>query len=221
MKRTILLASLIFILIIVPFKAYSALTSTFDTGYDNWTTTYPVNCDYESSGGNPGGYISAVDNVGGMWDGWVFTSQGQWAGDLSSYVNGTLSFDIGLFTTEDSVNPYNYLGDVRTIMIFGSQGGELEWSANLQPSVGSWTTFSVQLIPSNFSLNNVNNETFESIMANSTNLYIRGDYLTGGSFYKTGLDNVKLTAAPVPLPHSILFLLSGLIGIWGYRKVHR
>ena len=83
-----------------PLPAQPVASSTFDTNDEGWTVvttlgyTGPVN--YESSGGNPGGYIWAADPDTGAWG---FRAPAKFLGDVSAAYGGQLTFDIA------SVNP--------------------------------------------------------------------------------------------------------------------
>ena len=51
---------------------------------------------------------------------------------------------------------------------------------------------------------------FATVLGNLTALYIRGEYRNVSAFDSSRLDNVFLTAAPVPEPASAALLLAGL-----------
>jgi len=74
-------------------QAHATLLSTFDSGLEEWTVIGGAkNLAWNSSGGNPGGYISAQEAK--MSKTWWFRSPDAWAGDWTPYIGGMISFDI-------------------------------------------------------------------------------------------------------------------------------
>ncbi len=193
-------------ILLMSVPVHAALEYTFDADTQGWTTYADASFQgWKSSGGNPDGYIWAKDL--GHGDVWYFVSPA--LGDLSSYKGGTLSYDINLLYKSGS-----YFDSVEVIIYNGSSSMSWDPTAVHQPALNTWTTYSVDLTSANFVVSG--SKTFDEILSNVTALYIRGEYINGGD--NEGLDNVKLTAAPVPLPLPILFLGSGLAGLAALRR---
>ena len=76
--------------------------------------------------------------------------------------------------------------------------------------VGYWETISVPLISSNFT-----GADFDYVLSNVTDLWIRGELITG--FEAEGLDNVHVKPVPIPTPSAVLLGAFGL-GCWRLRK---
>lgn len=193
---------LCFLLMSVPGQA--ALQYTFDATTEGWSTANDATFNgWQSTGGNPGGYIKATDL--GYGSTWYFVSPS--LGNMSSYKGGTLSYDVNLLYKSGS-----YFDNDEVIIKSGSS--TMSWAPTTahQPALNVWTTYSVDLTSANFG---VSEATFNSIMSNVTTIWIRGEYISGGDI--EGLDNVKVTSA-VPLPLPILLLGSGLAGMAALRK---
>src|SRR6056297_1810971 len=70
-----------------------AIASTFDTDSEGWSTDKDArNFRWESSGGNPGGFIAADDIGTGQY--WRFAAPNDYLGDLSAYYGQTLSYQL-------------------------------------------------------------------------------------------------------------------------------
>jgi len=193
---------LCFLLMSVP--AQATLQYTFDATSEGWSTVDGATFNgWQSTNGNPGGYIKGTDSVGGPT--WYFASPS--LGNMSSYKGGTLSYDVNLLYKSGS-----YFDNSEVIIKSGSTTMSWNPATAHQPAVNAWTTYSVDLTSANFG---VSEATFNSIMSNVTTIWIRGEYISGGD--SEGLDNVKVTSA-VPLPLPILLLGSGLAGMAALRK---
>ncbi|MFC1822517.1 PEP-CTERM sorting domain-containing protein [Thermodesulfobacteriota bacterium] len=185
--------------------ANATLVSTFDTDADGWTIlvgSIPVQ--HSSTGGNPGGYIWGQDNLGAHT--WFFSTT-TWAGNWTSYIGGSLEFDINYISGSGS-----FLSE--EVRIY-SHSDYAYWDTSINPPKGSWTQYEVDLIASNFTISGT--KTFNQIMADVTEIWIRGEYGVGVD--KAGLDNVKV--APIPEPTTMLLLGSGIIGLAGIRRKFR
>ena len=170
------------------------LLSTFDAHTEGWTNIEDATVTWQPTEGNPGGFLQGNDDaVGNVY---FFVSPSSWSGDWSSYINGTLSFDLKLIWTDGG--PYfdrydNGNGDdVPEVVIYGKNGSKMSWNYNHYPMVGNWFHYALKLEPSSF---NVDEETFNEIMSNVSSLQIRGEYISGDE--TGGLDNVMIVS-PMP-----------------------
>ncbi len=81
------------------FSAHAQITSTFDTNADGWTCSdnnhsTPLTLNYNSTGGNPGGYISAGTT---SLQPYFFTSPSKFGGNIQYFCYGqNLTFDMQL-----------------------------------------------------------------------------------------------------------------------------
>ena len=157
------------------------LSSTFDSDDEGWTTANDAtNFTHNSSGGNPGGFISAVDIGTGAY--WYFVAPAAWLGDWTGYVGGTLKYDINILS--------GAANSAQDDVIIFSGADFLAWRATTLPGTGIWNHYEVQLSGANFTTSS--GRTFSDIMSNVTALWIRGEYVLGGD--REGLDNVIINA---------------------------
>jgi len=207
-KYILLPLTVIVCLIMLSSQGYANLQSTFDSSTEGWTGDDPTNHDWgfvtwQSSGGNPAGFIKGIETspTGGTG---YFMAPAAWTGNLSAYMGGTLKYDIEIISgtsyfSDDDVRIYsgsNYLSKTLS---------SAYWAG--------WKTFSVDLDPANFVLNGSGD--FNSIMSNVTAFWIRGEYIDGTE--AEGLDNVFLSA-PVPIPGTMWLLGPSLLGLAGWRR---
>lgn len=203
----------------------SASSSTFDSNSEGWTQleiaqgtlniTNTFSVGYAPSGGNPGGYI--WDNDFGP-SGWSFGAPASYLGDKSSFVGGTVSFDLATSTSSplSSISLF-WLRSDTTLMIY-------------TPTIdltSAWTHYDIPLAPSSgwnatsldsngLALNNWWAPTlsdFTSSLSNLISVEVRGDWLNGEELSK--LDNFNMN--PVPVPSTMLLLGSGIAGLVGTR----
>ncbi|AOF82477.1 PEP-CTERM -sorting domain protein [Methyloversatilis sp. RAC08] len=181
-------------------------SSTFDTDAEGWTFINDArNFGWSGSNGNPGGNIGAVDI--GSGETWYYVAPATFLGDKSAAVGGTLSYDL---RQERATGQYD---DSDVILVGGGLTLVLEFDYN--PGT-DWTSYSVTLasgagwrVGDAFGANADAND-FATVLGNLTALYIRGEYRNVSAFDNSRLDNVFLTAAPVPEPASAALLLAGL-----------
>ena len=181
-----------------------SLFSTFDDNAQGWTiegnasVTVP---NYNSSGGNPGGFIDCVEATGNAV--WFFVAPTAWNGDWTNYTGATLRFDLKSFQETGA-------GDVNNVRIY-SGSNFAAWDYPITPPAGVWTRFEVDITASNFDrISGTPGTTFESIISNVTAFWIRGDY---GGVDRGGIDNVRI----IPLG-SISEIAASFAssGIWVY-----
>ena len=138
-----------------------------------------------ASGGNPGGYISHVDEAVG--ETWYFRAPESVLRVLAAAENGTLNYSL-----KQSADLPSVLDD--DVIIVGPSG-RLSFGYATSPGTG-WTQFSVRLaagIGWRFNWNApASQDQIRRVLANPTSLEIRGEYHTGPD--EGALDTVVLKA---------------------------
>ncbi|MEQ1588485.1 MAG: FG-GAP-like repeat-containing protein, partial [Cyclobacteriaceae bacterium] len=103
------------------FSVSAQITSTFDTDADGWTCSdnnhsAPLTVNYNSTGGNPGGYISAGTTSSQPY---FFTSPSKFGGNIQYFCYGQeLTFDMQLNYTPTT---HGAVGDVQISVQSGSK----------------------------------------------------------------------------------------------------
>jgi hypothetical protein len=196
--RKLFIATMFTALAALPAKAN--LTSTFDSSAEGWNAVDPTG-DYtstwQSSGGNPGGYLRGSE-TNPLGDTGYFYAPASWLGNWSALV-------------EPSVTTWKYLRAraTSTTWMWSSNGADsVSWSSNINPVGGGWVTFQVQLTAANFSGANL-----ASVLSNVTSFAIRGEFINGAE--AEGLDNVRVAtdATSTPEPSTWAMLLMGFAGL--------
>lgn len=161
----------------------------FTTSAQDWLIsgdTGPATPEFNRTGGNPGGYISHVDDA--LGETWYFRAPDSLLRHLSAAENGTLRYDL-----QQSADEPGFLDDD---VIIAGPAGRLSYRFRSSPGT-KWTTFSVKLSASAGWRWNWNatatQEQIRRVLEQATSLEIRGEYHTGPD--TGGLDNVVLTAA--------------------------
>ncbi len=171
--------------------AAGTVRSSFDAGNEGWAiwgdaqggAATPT---YYASGGNPGGYVSATDDVtGGTW---YWQAPAKFHGDFSSALGQTLTFQLRQSATD---SPW----DAADILLTG--GGKTLVLDNLAPPGTGWTQYTVSLDTSagwrvGADGPAATTEDLQGVLGDLTDLLIRGEFRYGPD---TGdLDNVVLNA---------------------------
>jgi len=208
----------------------SAVSSNFDTDADGWTVIdvatgslgdaayvddgSVAEFDYKSTGGNPGGYIEAIDPSDGTF---LFVAPAKFLGNLSGYAGGTLAWDT--FYTPNDENDWR--GDPDVILSNGTT--TIVYQAPANPVGTSWNSFVTTLSPgAGWTIGGVSGtaataDDFAAVLGGVTILRIRGEFYTG-VVETTGLDNVVLTAVPEP---GTWALMAGGFALLGLRAARR
>lgn len=138
---------------------------------------------FHASGGNPGGFISHVDEA--LGETWYFRAPDSVLRQLAAAENGTLRY-----TIKQSSDDTGFLED--DVVIIGP-AGRLSFRFPTTPGTG-WTPYSVKLTAAAGWRWNWNaratQEQIHRVLANPTSLEIRGEYYTGDD--EGALDNVVL-----------------------------
>ncbi len=190
-------------------NAATVATSEFSSGADGWTWGAPnPSMSWQLTDGNPGGYIRYDNNQGG--DCGIYapsTYMGNW-GNLG--VN-ELSYEVNIFTTGSVYLVGHYQASI------SGPGGEASW---LGPQPDPTTPWKNIIIPISEASWTVNSGSWNAIMADVTNLRIEMAYYNNwGPFEITGIDNVSLSA--VPIPGAVWLLGTGLVGLVAARRKKR
>jgi hypothetical protein len=187
---------------------YADHVSSFNSGTEGWIGLDPATDDWtanwQSTGGNPDGYLrgSETSPQGGTG---YYIAPSSWGGDWTSYIGGTLSYDLKVFSGTSYYAVTD--GDIRIY----SGSSYAYWNSPVSLYSATWANHQVGLNAANFA-----GADFNTVMSSVTALWIRGELITGSE--AEGLDNVNLRAVPEP---STLIVLLGGLGIaflWRRRK---
>jgi len=160
----------------------------FETSAQGWLVsgdTVSSEPQFHVAGGDPGGYISHVDEA--LGETWYFRAPESMLSALRAAESGTLSYSL-----KQSADEPGFLDD--DVIIVG-RAGRLSFRFATSPGTG-WTSFSVRLTAGtgwrwNWSAP-ATQEQIRSVLSNPISLEIRGEYHTGPD--EGALDNVVLRA---------------------------
>jgi hypothetical protein len=194
--------------------AGQATTSTFETGAEGWRAIGDTEgvLEWLPTGGNPGGHVSVADAANG---GVVyFVAPTSFLGDRSFAIGTLLTFDLQQVYT-GSPNQSN-----EPDVILQGAGLRLIFNTPTNPANGSWTSYAVPLVFTEWRLNSLTGAVptateFASVLGNLTSLQIRAEYRNGEDIGK--LDNVTL----VPEPASWALLMGGVAGVLAFQRRRR
>ncbi|MBI1323616.1 PEP-CTERM sorting domain-containing protein [bacterium] len=190
--------------------------SGFDQGLEGWTSNTPAEVKWQAAGGNPGGFAQFVDGSSGeTW----FDAPAPFLGNLGAMnETGTISYDHRLVQIGSQNN-----GIVPLEVRLSGPGGQAFWLGTIPPESTLWNSI---VVPFQQSAWTVSSGNWDAILADVTSLRIRFEHVDNGFRGPTNretvtIDNVTLTANPVPEPASIVSLLiAGALGA-GYRMRRR
>jgi len=178
--------------------SFSQVYSGFDSDADGWQTTADArrfpNPDYFSTGGNPGGYISATDNSAGVY--FYFSAPAKFLGDQTGKIGENLLFDINVSHTGEANTA---LADVR----LQGAGFDLLFDIGFPGVANQWLHYEIPLTfnggwkKTTLAGSAPTEAEFAQVMADLTLLQIRGEYTTSPDV--VGLDNIQLGAGTVPV----------------------
>ncbi|MBO6513087.1 MAG: hypothetical protein JJ974_03885 [Phycisphaerales bacterium] len=183
--------------------ASAGVAYSFETDSQGWSIANDgTGFTWDDTIGNNGlGAIRARDQVGGNI--WLYSAPTEDLGNLSGLYGNTISYDIlGITGSHDNLG-----GGERADIILTGAGMSIGFNAGTQPVNGQWTSASalVSVVAENWrfidsfsdatlSGEYANESEIQSILADLTGLYIRGEYTNGGD--ATALDNVDFVPSP-------------------------
>ena len=202
------------------------LISDFRAGADGWqvvsfnnltTDDFGIRATYDPifnvSGGNPGGYISTVDQDNGDL---TFSAPARFLGNMSGATG--LRYDL--------IYPVGAINYQPTDVILMGNGETLLWksSPNIVPGP-SWMSVNLDFVPSSEWHVGTSGGAlatmadFINVLGNLSGLFIRGEYTTG-LVETPGLDNVRLAgaSASVPEPSTLAMMALASVTILIYRR---
>lgn len=210
----------------------ATVSSTFDSDNEGWSTLrYTLGIsfdadlgpsDFDGLFGNGAGSISASElgpNVAAR-----FSAPAPFTGDLSAFVNGTISFQL-IIKANPGASALTFLPGA---VVFENAAANLAIGlTGSLPVAGSWTTYSAQLSEngivdptasgfwSAFAPNTIpgpkaTQADIELVLSNVTRTTFTGE-VTDSTDDTIALDNVHLTM--VPIPASLPLLAAGLFGV--------
>ncbi len=172
--------------------------STFDNNAEDWTVIGDVvgTPTYHTSGGNPGGYVSATDQTDG--ETWFWSAPAKFLGNKSAAYGGVLRYDLRQDPNDAQYQDYD--------VILEGAGLRLVLEATYTPRT-IWTSYVVILdqragwFKDDGTDDSPTAGEMQAVLADLTALRIRGEYQIGDD---TGdLDNVRLEG-PSALPWQML-----------------
>lgn len=175
-------------------------SSTFDTDAEGWTVFGGV-LGYMDTGGNPGGYITARDNLNNFME---LVAPASYTG-ISLLNGGMLSFD---FINDNGVGGTSLSGFGTVTLQGGGLSAELDITSALPGS--AWQTASTTLSSTVWGLSEPN---WTTLISDITAIRIEVESLNG-LIERVGFDNFKVdVVAPIPLPAGLPLALGGLAAL--------
>jgi hypothetical protein len=172
--------------------ALAQVASTFDADREGWFALSHNTASWQAGTGNLGGCLRLEDRVLGASHTTVASAPAKFLGDWSGFGAGdSLALDIWFDNIAE--NPPDTTRYRITISGPGGSARALTGAASIPPE-SLWTSFAVSFDPADWV---VDSGTWGELLTQITSLYILGEYATGLEEVK--LDNVRLTATPVPV----------------------
>lgn len=169
------------------------IISTFDTNNEGWRVIGDAQGGsgiptYVSTGGNPGGYISAQDDV--TFGTWYWQAPAGFLGNMTIMYGRNLSFELKQSSTS---NPF--LADD---VILSGNNMNLVFDTPTDPGL-QWTQYTVNLSETAGWKKQIDGTSptraeMQAVLASLTGLQIRGEFQEGPD--TGGLDNVVLGSVP-------------------------
>lgn len=163
------------------------VSSTFDTDIDGWSFIADVReFNQVATGGNPGGYLEAIDFATG--GNWYYVAPVKFLGDKSAFYGGTLSYDL----QQSSLSSQFDNDDI--IMT----GAGITLALDLTHPGTTWTSYDVALsTDADWRIGNedgvvATQAQIQAVLADLGSLHIRGEFVNGAD--TGGLDNVVMQA---------------------------
>jgi alkaline phosphatase D len=202
------------------------VSSTFDSGDDAWragefltTSALTVAPAYFATGGNTGGYLRVPDVA--EWG--AYHAPAKFLGNKAAAYGGSLSFDLRIQESDPTTYSMVLISDGTTTLQFRSS-----------PALGSWNTFTVDLVASAGWQLSTNGKTagaavselqLQTVLSNLQTLRINSDWKTGAD--QVDLDNVLLSSdsdvahTPEPSTMGLLGLSLGVVALLRRRRSGR
>ena len=207
-------------------SARGNIVSNFSTGDEGWTVVSFQNLTTDNfgivktytpifnlTGGNPGGYISTIDQDNGDL---TFSAPAKFLGNVSGATG--LSYDL--------IYPVGAINYQPTDVILMGNGETLLWKSNPDIVPGpSWMSVNLDFVPSTEWHVGTSNGAlataadFGNVLGNLSGLFIRGEYTTG-LIETPGLDNVRLAgvSAAVPEPSALAMMAIAVVTVVMFRR---
>jgi hypothetical protein len=184
------------------------IESTFDSDLEGWGVggVAPPTIQHVTSGGNPGGYLWAMDAT---FESFI-TAPDKFLGDLTAFVGGTMTFDH--LAISGPVDPPGMSGQVTILSSAGST------SATVVPpplNLGEWKYGEVSLTHDAWG---VSEALWKAILADVTEIQVVVDTSTASGGEASGMDNFRITSSSVPEPSTMRLFASALVGLVGVRR---
>lgn len=212
MKHALTLTALALLLTAPAARALDLVRSDFDSDAEGWRALNGVASQgWVASGGDPGGFFSALDSGGGVV--FVYDAPAAFLGDQTAALGGSLSFS--LKTSALAFPMDNNQATVRII------GGGLTLAAVVGDAPGqAWTSYTLALVPDQFRIGDASGaqataEDLAWVFGQIDSLRIRGEF--SQVIDRGGLDSVVLSAVPEPATWAL-----ALVGVAGlaWRRRH-
>ena len=194
--------SLVFV-VTAPTWATVIAETRFDSGLEGWTKEGDGTVTWQSSGGNPDGYLRAVDPAQGPDTRAI--APAEFLGDWSHFDGtGYLSADLKIISGSQA--------GIHTgprFIISGPGGEAVKMWQEADAPYGYWDTFSVDIMESEW---DVTSGTWDALLSDVTGFRVKMEFITGVE--TTGLDNVML----VPEPAALSVMALGGVALLFRRK---